>query len=300
MAAVTQEELAALRKDAEASHNALSGKIDTLDGLVQSIDAGLATANQNFARMKARMGTAESTLVDANTAFNSANLQGIQLDMTKLRQTLNRTKTDLDAYKDHVTKVLSEADKKFEAHQEWSRNNVTRLQQLIGQHPAPSATGPGGPSPVRKPLDQDRALEKFAILTGSESLGKNLEWYSRFEVKLNSVCPGATDILRETLKANEPITPDDVQLMEHADIAHRLDAELYALLATLHTDKAWSFLKTVRPTQGLEAYRWVYRKVTKQTPQQLLNEHRYWISPYGPKPVSEIPSWMFFLHGRTE
>ena len=148
------------------------------------------------------------------------------------------------------------------------------------------------------PLGQDRSFEKVAALTGHASLGKRIEWYSRFVVKLDSILPSADDVLKDVLKHQAPLQHDDVQLLEHPDIADRLNTELCARLANVHADKAWSALKSLRPTDGLEAFRWVYKNVTKQTPQQLLNEHRYLNGLHGPKSIQDISGWLYAWEDR--
>lgn len=298
MAAATTEALQQLRTDAKKAHQTVVARIDALDSLVARIDAGLKRADDNFKNLELRATQSEGLLKDANDTFRAMNVQNIQLEVAQMLQATSKIKNDSDAYKAHVETVHKEAGRKFEQHQGWSRNNVTRLQQMIAQAPSSSGTNARPQSGQKLPLDQNRTFEKLSQLMGHEPLGRILEWYARFQVKINSVLPGSEDVLKEVLRQQEPLQFDDIQLLEQPGVANKLNAELYALLSTLHTDKAWSSLKSIRSTDGLEAYRWVYKNITKQTPQQLLNEHRYLNGPHGPKTINEISGWIYAWEDR--
>ena len=66
-------------------------------------------------------------------------------------------------------------------------------------------------------------------------------------------------MLQEVLKPNKPVEYEDIQPMDRQDAADKLNADLLALVSGLHSDRAWSHLKNVKPTEGLEAYRWVFK-----------------------------------------
>ena len=78
----------------------------------------------------------------------------------------------------------------------------------------------------------------------------------------------------------------------------KLNGELYSLLTTLFTGKAWSFLKSVNCQEGLEAFRFSFGNITKRTKTQLLNEFRYLNAPDSPKTVADISPWLVAWENR--
>ena len=173
---------------------------------------------------------------------------------------------------------MADADQEFKAHQTWSRNNVQQLQSAVNHAQSVAASAASGsPSTgggnYSRQLDEHNAFEKFKRITGQEPVADVVEWFDRIMISVNSVIPGAHEILKLVSQRQTPI---DWQFMQSLDAVARgrLDAELFSLFTQLFSGKAWTFLKAKNCTEGFEAFRYAYVNITKRTPQQLLAEHK--------------------------
>ena len=76
------------RGAAEAGHQQLVQRFQTLDTLVGQINNGLAVANDNFAKLEVRTTQSEVKLAEANATFQQVNVQKIQLEISQMMQAL--------------------------------------------------------------------------------------------------------------------------------------------------------------------------------------------------------------------
>ena len=233
-------------------------------------------------------------VVDSTVTANQAVAQPALEEIPKLIDALRNAQVEISQVQiesgactsdiKDIKKALADADQEFKRHQQWSQTNVGQLSSRLDS--IASSTSPGGAGGFQRKLDEHRAFEKYQKANGLEPMADLVDWFDRIIISVNSVIPGSLEVRKQLRQKQDAI---DANYFQNVDptIAHRLNSELYSLFAGLFMGKAWTFLKAKPENQGLEAFRYSYINLTKQTQQQLLNEHKHLNAPDGPKSVSE-------------
>lgn len=206
-------------------------------------------------------------------------LKAVQ-DLNDMTSKLDSQMTDVTLELSYLNTKMTSADVEFRQHRDWSRQNVSSLMDQI-QAAGSKAGRPGTTTPYTRRLDEAKVFEKFVKATGLEPLGDLVEWFERLTININSIIPSTHAILTELSRKQGEIDGMCFKYLPTGPTT-RLDAELYSLLATLCTGKAWSYLKTKECAGGLETFRFIFYNLTKRIRTQLLDEFRYLNSPHGP------------------
>ena len=124
-------------------------------------------------------------LIEAATEANTS-IDDIDLYANEFRQNMKEMSDKMQA-----------ADKEFAQHQTWSQTHVGTLisrVDVIEQSGGQGASSSFSETTFKR-LDEHKAFEKFNKINAIESLGDLLEWFERFTIAMNSVLPGAYEVL---------------------------------------------------------------------------------------------------------
>lgn len=85
-----------------------------------------------------------------------------------------------------VRDSMKQADTAFESHRNWS---LTQVGNLSAQISSLGSTGSGTTPGSGRRLEESKAFDKFAKITGHEPMGDLIEWFERLTIAINGVIP---------------------------------------------------------------------------------------------------------------
>ena len=169
---------------------------------------------------------------------------------------------------------------------------ITQTQQSGSSGTGGAGKGGQGQG-QRFTLDCDKRLQNVAPITGAEAAHDVIEWFERTGIKLESAVPGSKAVLAAVVKKRVAIEDTEIDELGDRFVAHRLNTEMFSWLSNVVTLRAWSFIKGIDSSKGLEAWRELHSKLTMKGPQQILAEHRYLRNPiHKPKSSQDMPAWI--------
>ena len=220
----------------------------------------------------------EATAVNVRRIENESVMQNSKIDNIQTANGNRNTEME-NAW---VT-IKGEIDKRIE---EMEKSISTAVTTNV-------ATSSGSGSSKTFTLDTDKRLTSHPPITGNEDISTINEWWTKFFVKIESCVPMGKAYLEAIVSAQEEIGNQQIDARDDRMLGHRLNKELFSLLTSIASSKAWSAIKHIDSTRGLEALRIMYKVTTMRGPAQLQAEHRYLNSPsHKPQSASDLPQWI--------